>query len=66
MSRLESLIKSIVYRLFGTLTTFLIAWFFTKEFFIASAIAILEMVAKTVLYYIYERLWNKISWSKSK
>ena len=60
MSRLESLIKSIVYRLFGTVVTFLIAYLFTKEFFIASGIAILEMVAKTALYYLYERFWNAI------
>jgi uncharacterized membrane protein len=64
MSRLESLVKSIVYRLFGTITTFLIAWFFTKEFFIASGIAIIEMVSKTALYYFYERFWNMVSWGK--
>jgi len=64
MSRVESLIKSIVYRLFGTMATFLIAYFFTKEFFIASGIAIVEMVAKTILYYMYERFWNKVSWRK--
>jgi uncharacterized membrane protein len=66
MTRLESLIKSIVYRLFGTMTTFVIAFFFTRELFISSAIAIFEMVAKTVLYYVYERFWNKVSWSRQK
>lgn len=60
MTRLESLIKSIVYRLFGTFTTFIIAFFFTKELFVSSAIAIFEMIAKTVLYYFYERFWNKL------
>jgi adenylylsulfate kinase len=60
MSRLESLIKSIVYRLFGTIVTFFIAYFFTREFFIASGIALIEMLAKTILYYAYERFWNKI------
>lgn len=66
MTRLESLVKSIVYRLFGTMTTFVIAFFFTRELFISSAIAIFEMVAKTVLYYVYERFWNKVSWSRQK
>lgn len=60
MSRLESLAKSIVYRVFGTITTFIIAYLFTKEFLIASGIAILEMIAKTVLYYLYERFWNRL------
>jgi uncharacterized membrane protein len=62
VSRLESLIKSVIYRLFGTIVTFLIAYLFTREFFIASGIAILEMIAKTILYYAYERFWNKFSW----
>lgn len=66
MTRLESLIKSIVYRLFGTITTFVIAFFFTRELFISSAIAIFEMVAKTFLYYVYERFWNKVSWSRKE
>lgn len=66
MTRLESLIKSIVYRLFGTITTFVIAFLFTRELFISSAIAIFEMVAKTALYYIYERFWNKVSWGRQE
>jgi len=66
MTRLESLIKSIVYRLFGTIVTFAIAFFFTREVFVSSAIAIFEMVAKTALYYAYERFWNKVSWSKQE
>jgi len=64
MTRTESLIKSIVYRLFGTIATFFIALFFTGEFLISSGIAIFELVIKTALYYFYERFWNMVSWSK--
>jgi uncharacterized membrane protein len=66
MSRTESLVKSIVYRLFGTIATFFIALFFTGEFFVASGIAIVELIAKTILYYLYERFWNKVSWGRQK
>jgi uncharacterized membrane protein len=66
MTRTESLIKSIVYRLFGTIATFLIALFFTGEFFISSGIAVVELITKTVLYYLYERFWNKVSWNKNE
>ena len=64
MSRLESLIKSIVYRLFGTIATFFIALFFTGEFLISSGIAVSELIVKTALYYLYERFWNKVSWGR--
>jgi uncharacterized membrane protein len=66
MTRTESLIKSIVYRLFGTIATFFIALFFTGEFLISSGIAISELVIKTALYYFYERFWNVISWNRAK
>jgi uncharacterized membrane protein len=64
MTRTESLVKSIVYRLFGTIATFFIALFFTGEFLLSSGIAIVELVVKTTLYYFYERFWNMFSWSK--
>jgi uncharacterized membrane protein len=66
MTRLESLIKSVVYRLFGTIATFLIALLFTKEFFISSGIATVEFISKTALYYLYERFWNSLPLSKNK
>jgi len=66
MTRVESLIKSIVYRLFGTIATFLIALFFTGEFFIATGIAMVELIIKTALYYFYERFWNLVSWERHK
>jgi uncharacterized membrane protein len=66
MTRTESLIKSIVYRLFGTIATFFIALFFTGEFLISSGIAISELIIKTALYYFYERFWNMVSWSRQK
>ena len=65
MTRIESLIKSVVYRLFGTAITFIIAFLFTKEVLISSAIAIFEMVAKTALYYFYERFWNRLRFFKN-
>lgn len=66
MTRVESLIKSIVYRLFGTIATFLIALFFTKEFLISSGIAVVEFISKTALYYLYERFWNSLLMNRNK
>ena len=62
ISKTESLIKSVVYRLFGTLATFVIAFAFTQHALLSSGIAIVELVTKTAMYYVYERFWNKISW----
>ena len=67
-TRFESLLKSILYRIFATLATFLIALTFTHDYRISLSIGILELTSKIILYYLYERLWlfskNKIQRGK--
>ena len=60
----RSIIKSICYRLFGTLTTIIIALLFTGSFPASLGIGLLELVSKIILYYIYERIWQNIKWGK--
>jgi len=53
----ESLIKSILYRIFATISTILIAFIFTHDFKISISIGSLELFSKIILYYFYERIW---------
>lgn len=48
----------------GTLDTILLSWFFTKDFSIALTIGGIEIVTKTLLYYLHERIWQKVRWGK--
>ncbi|MFD0860732.1 DUF2061 domain-containing protein [Sungkyunkwania multivorans] len=52
-----SLLKTISWRIIGTLDTMLISWLLTGDFTIASGIAGVEVVSKMVLYYFHERAW---------
>ena len=52
-----SLIKGILYRVFGTLCTILISFIFTRSIQISLGIGFVEVVSKILLYYIYERVW---------
>jgi uncharacterized membrane protein len=61
-TKARSLIKTISWRLTGTGSTFLIAWLITGNFFIAGPIAMAQLIANTILYYIHERIWSKINW----
>jgi len=61
---LRSVVKSITYRIIGTLATILISWLITGEIFIALTIGSIEMVAKMLLYFLHERVWNTIKWGK--
>ena len=66
VSKQRSAVKAIVWRCIGTADTFAISWFITKEPITAGAIASFEIVTKTILYYLHERGWNKVSWGRLK
>ncbi len=61
---LRSFVKSISWRVIGTLDTVLISWLITGTLSIAFAIGSVEMITKMVLYFFHERLWNVIKWGK--
>ena len=62
----RSFLKSISYRITGTITTFLISFFVTGELKFALSIMSVDFVTKIVIFYFHERLWNKISIGKVK
>lgn len=57
----RSLMKSVSYRLTGTLCTTLISFAVTGQVKIAVSIGFIELFAKTGLYYVHERIWNRVS-----
>jgi uncharacterized membrane protein len=61
---IRSIIKSISWRIIGTLDTMLIAWIITGEIKLALSIGIVELFTKMLLYFFHERIWNKIDWGK--
>jgi len=60
----RSIIKSVSWRVIGTLDTIAISWFITGTLEFALSIGFIELITKMVLYTVHERLWNKITWGK--
>jgi uncharacterized membrane protein len=60
----RSLVKTITWRLTGSGATFLIAYVMTGNLAIAGVIGLTQMIFNTVLYYVHERIWNKIKWGR--
>jgi uncharacterized membrane protein len=60
----RSLVKTISWRITGSGATFLIAYLLTGNFAVAGAIGITQIITNTILYYVHERIWNKISWGQ--
>ena len=60
----RSLLKTISWRVIGTLDTILISWLITGVMTLALSIGTIELISKMVLYFFHERLWNQIKWGK--
>ena len=65
-TRKRSLLKTITWRIVGTLDTMIISWIITGSFKWGVAIGSVEVVTKMVLYYLHERAWYKSSYGIDK
>lgn len=63
-SHWRSLVKSISWRLVGSLDTFVLSLIFTGSAKYAVSIATAEALTKIVLYYLHERGWRMIKWGR--
>ena len=60
----RSLVKTISWRITGSSATFLIAYLLIGNFAVAGIIGLTQMITNTILYYVHERVWNKVSWGQ--
>lgn len=61
---LRSVVKSLSWRIIGTLDTVFISWIVTGKLDLAFSIGGIELITKMLLYFFHERLWNSIKWGK--
>ena len=59
-SRLRSMLKGLSWRLLATLVTGLIAYFLSKDVWLALTIAPIEFPLKFLIYYLHERAWAQV------
>lgn len=58
--------KTITWRLVGTIDTICIGWIVTGDPLIGISIGSVEIITKMVLYFIHERVWYKFGFGVSK
>lgn len=63
---IKSFMKSVSWRIVGTLDTMIISYFITGKITVAVSIGSVEVLTKTILYYFHERLWAHIHKIKLK
>jgi len=61
VSRKRHLMKTITWRIVGTLDTMILSWIITGSLKIGVTIGGVEVITKMILYYFHERAWYKFS-----
>jgi uncharacterized membrane protein len=60
-SNAKSLLKSVSWRIVGTIDTIIISYFVTGQVVMALSIGSVEVFSKIILYYFHERAWESVS-----
>ncbi len=61
LSKKRHLLKTITWRIVGTVDTILISWLISGDPLVGLSIGGLEIFTKMILYYFHERAWYKSS-----
>lgn len=62
----RSIVKAVSWRATGTVDTIIISWLITGKLAFALSIGFVELFTKIFLYYVHERVWEKISFGRAK
>jgi uncharacterized membrane protein len=57
---IRSFMKAVTWRIVGSCDTMLVSWLITRHITVACAIGGVEVFTKMILYYLHERVWNRI------
>jgi uncharacterized membrane protein len=62
----RSLVKAISWRATGTVDTIVVSYIVSGKAALAFSIGFVELFTKIGLYYVHERVWNRISLGRDK
>ena len=61
----RSIAKALTWRELASLATFIISYMLTGDIVAATGIASVQVFVNLLLYYVHERIWNKIDWGQN-
>ena len=65
-TKTRSIIKAISWRILATLTTMTLVYLFFHRLDLAAAVGVLEAFIKMVVYFLHERVWNRIKYGRKE
>ena len=58
------IIKTIIYRVGSLVLSFILLYIFTGNITFSGQLSVVQMLASTVFYYCYEKVWENDGWLK--
>lgn len=65
-TKLRSILKTVSWRFLATCTTVLLVFIFFGKLALATVVGVLESVLKMTLYFLHERMWNKVKFGRKE
>ena len=65
-SHSRSVLKAFSWRIFGTIATALLVFLFTRRLALSLTVGAVEFVSKIGLFWLHERMWDRLSWGKRR
>ena len=62
----RSLAKTISWRITGSGATFAISYAILGDFTVSGTIAMIQLTFNTLLYFVHERVWDRVSWGRKE
>jgi uncharacterized membrane protein len=66
VTKTRSFVKSLSYRVWGTVSSWAVVYVITGKGSLATLIAFWETVVKVFIYYFHERAWNMVQWGRRR
>ena len=60
----RSIAKTVSWRITGSSATFIISYAILGDFAVSGTIAAIQLTFNTVLYFVHERIWDRIRWGR--
>ena len=65
-NRVRSVLKAISWRIIATLVTILLVVAFSRDLALGTIVGLTELIVKTIIYYLHERVWNLIKFGRKR
>ena len=62
----RSMLKALSWRIFGTVATTALVFVFTRQLVLSLAVGAVEFLSKIALFWMHERLWDRMAWGKQR